>query len=437
MLRLLILITSLHFAVAVVAIDENWPRWRGPDMKGIAPSSNPPQEWSESKNLIWKSKVEGLGHGTPIAWGDRLFLQSAIPFEKDLPVPKVIPNGTANVEVNPGESVVRWKPQRFAVICIDRNSGKTNWKKIVHEAMPHQGHHLKGCFASQSMVSDGQHVFAYFGSYGMYCFDFEGNLIWNKAPVPQAMEAGLGEGSSPALSGNLLVVVVDQETQSYIAAYDKRNGKEVWKQNRDEPSNWSTPRICNYKGKQQVIVNGVTVRSYDLLSGNLIWQCGGHTASAIPVPAVGHNMVFNTSGWSKDKLQAIRLGQRGDLTDTDNVVWSLEKGTPYVPSPLLWGDELYLLEDRSFFSCYDAVTGKRHYKQRLPGICNFSASPVGANDRIFLASEEGKTFVVKRGPQFALSAANELDDSFFASPVILGKKIYLRGKKYLYCLGKD
>ena len=414
-----------------------WNQWRGSKMDGIAnPTESPPTHWSTAENVLWKTKIPGEGQGTPVIWGDDLFLQTAIVSEKKLPVPDVIPAGTPNTKVNPGESITRWKTQQFAVVRVDRLSGRILWQKAVHEAMPHQGHHLKGSFAAQSSVTDGKRVFAYFGSYGLYCFDFRGNLIWKKNPQPQAMEAGLGEGSSPSLHDDFLVIVVDQETQSYIVAYDKRTGQELWKKDRDEPSNWSTPRIIQHQNQNQVIVNGIKVRSYQLESGELLWECGGHTASAIPVPAYGHGLVFNTSGWSKDKLQAIRPDKRGDLTNSSEIAWQLNRGTPYVPSPLLWGDELYLLDDQHFFSCFDAKTGQRHYKLRIPGGPNFSASPVAAKNRIYLASEEGRTFVIQRGTTPKILATNVLNDEFYASPVIVDDKIYLRGKEFLYCIGK-
>ncbi len=251
------------------------------------------------------------------------------------------------------------------------------------------------------------------------------------------MEDGLGEGSSPALSGDTLVIVVDQETQSYVVAIDKRTGKEIWKQDRDEPSNWTTPRIFTHAGRRQVVINGATVRSYDLATGELLWRCGGHTAGAIPMPAVGHGLVFTASGWRKDVLQAIRLGQRGDLTGSENVVWSLRRGTPYVPCPMLWGEEIYVLEDQTFFSCLNATDGARHYfKHRLPGGLKFSASPVGAADRIYLLSEEGRTVVLQRGPQVKVLAINDLDEMFYASPAIVGDAIYLRGLEHLFCFAK-
>jgi outer membrane protein assembly factor BamB len=411
-----------------------WPQWRGPTWNGVAAQADPPVTWSEQENLRWKTPIEGRGHGTPIIWGDRIFLQTAIALDKKLPIPDVIPKGTPNIKLNPKESIATWKSQRFAIVCIRRSTGKPLWSRTVHEAMPHQGHHLKGGFASQSAVTDGKHVYAYFGSFGLYCYDFDGRLVWKHGPKPQAKEAGLGEGSSPALFGNTLVIVVDQESQSYVVAFDKTTGKEIWKQKRDEPSNWSTPRIFTHAGRRQVVLNGKVVRSYDLATGELLWQCGGHTAGAIPMPAIGHGLVFTASGWRKDVLQAIRLGQRGDLTASKSVVWSLKRGTPYVPCPMLWGDEIYLLEDHSFFSCLGATDGARHYlKHRLPGTLNFSASPVGAADRIYLLSEEGKTVVLQRGPKLKVLAINSLNERFYASPAIVGNAIYLRGDKHLFC----
>jgi outer membrane protein assembly factor BamB len=413
----------------------NWPQWRGPTWTGVAENSNPPTNWSESENLAWKVPIAGRGHGTPVIWRDRIFLQTAIELDKELPVPDVLPEGTPNVKLNPGESVASWKAQQFAVICLDRDTGAELWTRVLHEAMPHQGHHLKGCFASQSAITDGKRVYCYFGSYGLYCLDMQGEIVWQRDPRPLAMEAGLGEGGSPALYGDTLILVEDHELQSTITAIDTRTGKQLWQQNREEVSNWSTPRIFEHNGQAQVLVNGETVRNYDLLSGELLWECSGQSLSAVPMPAVGHGLAFATTGWRKDTLHAIRLGQRGNLTDSEHVVWSLDRGTPYVPSPMLWGDEIYLLEDRSFFSCLDAKSGEQHYlKKRVAGSLNFSASPVGADDRIYLLSEEGRTVVVQRGPEFEVLAINDLDDSFMASPAIVGDSIFLRGQEHVYCI---
>ena len=251
------------------------------------------------------------------------------------------------------------------------------------------------------------------------------------------MEDSLGEGSSPALYGNTLVVVVDHELQSFVVAIDKRTGKQIWRKDREEVSNWSTPRIFEHQGKMQVVVNGEMVRSYDLKSGELLWQCGRQSEGAIPIPAIGHGLVYATSGYAKDTFHAIQLGNRGDLTGSEHIIWSLDRGTPYVPCPMLWGDEIYLLEDRSFFSCLNATDGKKHYfKHRLPGLYNFSASPVGAADRIYLLSEEGATVVLKRGPQAEVLAINSLDETCYASPAIVGDEVFLRSEKNLYCFAK-
>ena len=412
---------------------KHWPQWRGPTWNGVAPKANPPASWSETKILLWKTQISGDGKGTPIIWGDRVFLLTAIAVDKEMPVPDVIPDGTPNINLHP--QVIRsWKPQRFEIICINRMTGKLIWKKTARVAMPHQGHHYKGGFSSTSPVTDGKHIYAYFGSFGLYCYDFNGQLVWKKYFEPQAMEDSLGEGSSPAIFEDKLVIIVDTERQSYVVAINKNTGKEIWKQNRDEVSNWSTPRIFMHEKRRQVVINGETVRSYDLNTGEEIWRCGGHTASAIPMPSVGHGMVFTASGWRKDTLQAISLGKKGDLTGSKDVIWSIHRGVPYVPCPMLWGKEIYLLEDQSFFSCLSAIDGARHYlKHRLPGNLNFSASPVGAANRIYLLSESGKTIVLQRGPEIKVLSINELDEKFYASPSIVGNAIYLRGNKHLFC----
>lgn len=414
-----------------------WPQWRGPNWNGVATHSDPPVTWSETENLLWKTPIPGQGWATPIIWGDRIFLLTAIALDKEMAVPDVIPPGTPRINEHP-QVATSWKPQQFAIVCIDRNSGKPLWIRTVHEAMPHQGHHRKGGFACASPVTDGQYLYSYFGSFGLYCHDFEGRLTWKKNVEMQAMEDSLGEGSSPALYGEKLILIVDQEKQSYVVAIDKKTGEELWRQNREETSNWSTPRIFTHEGRRQVVVNGKVVRCYDFATGELLWQCAGQSEGAIPMPAVGHDMVFATSGYAKDTFHAIALGQRGNLTDSEHVVWSLNRGTPYVPSPLLWGDEIYLLEDRSFFSCLAAADGSRHYlKHRLPGVLNFSASPVGAANRIYLLSEEGRTVVLERGPEIKVLAINELDETFYASPAIVGDAIYLRGDRHLFCFSRS
>ncbi|MDG2384800.1 MAG: PQQ-binding-like beta-propeller repeat protein [Pirellulaceae bacterium] len=415
----------------------NWPQWRGPIHNGVAPLGDPPIRWSKTENLQWKSPIAGRGHSTPIIWDDQIFLVTAIPIKKSLSPSYRVPAGTPRISEHDAV-ITKWTPQALVLICLDRQTGQERWQRTTQEVMPHQGYHWKGSFASASPVTNGQHVYVSFGSYGLFCFDMKGQLAWKRQLGPQAMEDSLGEGSSPALFGNTLVIVVDHELQSFILAIDSRTGKTLWKQKRNEVSNWSTPRIFEHAGIDQVIVNGEYVRSYDLANGNLLWQCGGQSEGAIPIPAVGHGMVFATSGYAKDTFHAIRLGRQGDLTDSEHVIWSLNRGTPYVPSPMLWKNEIYLLEDRSFFSCLHATDGTQHYlKHRLPGVLNFSASPVGAADRIYLLSEEGTTVVLKRGIDPEVLSINQIDETFYASPAIVGDSIFLRGDKHLYRFSKS
>ena len=413
-----------------------WPQWRGPTWNGVAPLADPPVNWSETENVRWKMPIDGAGWGSPVVWGDRIFLLTAIPLEKEMPIPDVIPDDTTRTKPHP-EAVSSWKPQKFAILCLSRVTGKKLWSRTVREAMPHQGHHRKAGFASESPVTDGQHIYAYFGSHGLHCYDHEGRFVWKKAFEAQLVKHGVGEGSSPALFGNTLVIPVDTQMNSYVVAIDKRTGAELWKQDRDEGSNWSTPSIFSHEGRRQVVLNGTKVRSYDLATGEMLWECGEQSLGAIPMPAVGHGLVFAASGFRKDTLHAIALGKTGNLTDSEHVVWTLNRGTPYVPCPMLWGDELYLLEDQSFFSCLRAVDGERHYlKHRLPGILNFTASPVGAANRIYLLSEEGRMVVLQRGKEINVLAINKLDGKFHASPAIVGDAIYIRGDKHLYCLAR-
>jgi outer membrane protein assembly factor BamB len=249
----------------------NWPQWRGPTFNGVAPLGDPPVRWSATENLLWKTPIEGHGLSTPIVWGKRIFLVTAITTDNDVLQPYVIPADTPRI--GPHDAVITtWKPQALAVVCLDRASGRKLWRRTVREVMPHQSFHWKGSFASASPITDGEHVYAYFGSFGLYCYDMGGRFVWKKDLGPQAMEDSLGEGSSPTLRGNTLIVVVDHELQSFVVAIDKRTGEEIWRQNREEVSNWSTPRIFEHEGHPQVVVNGEMVRAYDLDSGKLLWQ---------------------------------------------------------------------------------------------------------------------------------------------------------------------
>lgn len=408
--------------------DRYWAQWRGPEANGVSRSATPPLEWSESKNIKWKVEVQGRGSATPVVWGDRLFVLSALP----------VGVGEAHAPLGGVEPRV---PHRYLVMAFDRQTGKVAWERVAREEAPHEATHQdNGTWASSSAVTDGEHVIANFESRGLYAFDMQGTPVWQLDLGDKMMRNEFGEGSTPALHGNHLVLIWDHQGQSFIIALDKRTGKELWRVNRDEIDTWATPLIVEHAGRWQVIASGMNrLRSYDLETGQLVWHAAGVTMNPIPSPVAGGGMVFVTSGFRGNSLKAIRLdGAKGDLTNTDHVRWTLDRDTPYVPSPLLYDNVLYILKtNNGLLSAFDAPTGKPLYQvQRLAKAPNVFASPVGASGRVYIPGREGTTVVIKHGPQFEVLAENTLDDGFDASPALVDNTIYLRGTKYLYAIAE-
>ena len=330
---------------------------------------------------------------------------------------------------------------RFEVMAVNRRNGEIMWKRTVREEVPHEGSHADGSIAPASPVTDGEHIYAYFGSRGLYCLTMKGELVWEKDLGDMSTAAGFGEGSSPALYGDTIVLNWDHEGDSFIVALDKKTGEEKWRRDRDEGTSWTTPLILQDANPPQVVVSATKrVRSYDLASGDLIWECGGLGSSCAASPVAGSNLVFVMSGHRNPAALAIKYqGAKGDLTGSDFVAWQLDEGTPYVPSPLLYGDTLYFLKKNGgVLSCYDPKTGKPHYvKQRLDKLQTVYASPVGANNKVYISGRNGTTYVLERGKSFQVLAVNTLDDEFTASPAIVDDAIYLRGNKSLYCIASD
>ncbi|MFC1719194.1 PQQ-binding-like beta-propeller repeat protein, partial [Candidatus Poribacteria bacterium] len=320
--------------------------------------------------------------------------------------------------------------------------GSILWQKTVREELPHEGTHAEGSWASGSPVTDGEHVYAFFGSRGLYCFDMQGNLIWEKDLGDMKIKMSFGEGSSPVLHGDILVVNWDHEGQSFIVALDKKTGEELWKVDRDEKTSWATPLVVEHNGRSQVITSATKlIRSYDLATGELIWEVGGMTANVIPNPVYANGVVYIMSGFRGNALLAINLDlASGDITDSEAIVWRYdEKETPYTPSPLLYGDTLYFLRlNNGFLSCFNVATGQAHYTgQKLEGIKQTFVSPVGASERVYITGQDGVTVVIERGSEFKILATNSLDDNFTASPAIVDREIYLRGHKHLYRISSD
>jgi outer membrane protein assembly factor BamB len=438
-------ITVIFLLIAVctqtpaAGADDWWPTWRGPAANGMAPKGNPPVAWSESENIKWKVAIPGQGHSSPVIWGNKIFLQTAIDTgqAKSAEAQPAQPTAAANG----GKSLSTPAPKtvhKFDLVCVDRTTGKILWQRTATEAVPHEGHQPTGTFANYSPVTDGKYIWVSFGSRGLHCFDLDGNLKWSQ-PLPTMQTImGFGEGSSPALAGDAIIVVCDQVAGSAIFAFNKVTGEQLWRKDRDEPTSWATPAVAEVDGKTQVIVSATKLtRSYDAKTGDLIWQCSGQVRNVIPSPVLGFGMVFCTSGYQGSSLQAIKLaGSKGDLSGTDAVVWQVNQGTPYVSSPLLYGNRIYVFSVLApRLSCYEARTGKPLFtEQTLEGINQVYASPVGVADRVYCPGRNGVTVVIRNADIFELLATNKLGDGFDASPAVIGDELYLRGNKSLYCI---
>jgi len=543
-------LAGLAWALASTVTAENWPAWRGPTANGVATGGNPPKEFSEGKNVLWKIKVPGSGNSTPVIWGDQLFVLTAEKTGKkvaaaggesrergqgaerrqrpegerpegrgrgeqgsrggDRPRPdgdrgsrggeRPRPDGERSERggqsgfgggsFNREEFIKRFdkdgdgelndaerdamrdelrqqfsggrggersprsgrssrgrggfgggsKPTeeyRYVLMSLDRNTGKENWRRVAATQVPHEGHHRDHGYASGSPVTDGEHIIVSFGSRGLYCYDMKGKLQWKKDFGDMRMRNSFGEGTSPALHGDTVVLLWDHEGDSALYALDKKTGKLKWKTDRNEASGWCTPVVTIHDGVTQVIVNGTrAVRSYQLSDGKLLWQCSGQTSNAIPSVVVDENFAYAMSGFRGAHLAAIKLGGSGDLTDSKSVTWTANRGTPYTPSPLLSNGRIwYLSGNNGILSVRDTKSGKLLVEgERLDGVSGVYASPVSAGGRVYIAGRNGTVSVLKDSAKLEVLATNELDDKFDCSPAVVGNQMFLRGKEHLYCI---
>jgi len=416
---------------------DNWPTWRGPTPNGVALKGSPPTEWSETENVKWKVPVPGQSSSTPIIWGDKLFIQTAVPTTAEPEPAEPEEDSERGRRRGPPRGPQPTVPWNFNVVCMDRNSGEILWEKTAKEAVPHEGHHPTGSHAPYSPVTDGEKLWASFGSRGLHCYDLDGNHLWSTDLIEMRTRNSFGEGSSPALAGDAVVVVMDHEGDSMIMAFNKDTGEKIWEHKREEMTSWASPLAIEVEGNIQVVTSATKlIRSYDAKTGDIIWECGGMTLNAIPTPVTGFGNVYCMSGFRGFALKAIELGHTGDLTDSDAIKWEVEEGTPYVASPLLYEDKLYFYsERRAVISCYDAKVGTPHFvEQKIDGLGTTYASPVGAGGHVYLVDREGQFVVIKLSSNYEVVATNELDDVFDASPVVIGDTIYLKGEKSIYCI---
>ena len=431
----LFIVTSFSLVYA-----DNWPSWRGPDGLGISSEKGIPAKWDLFKNIKWKVAVPGLGHSSPIVWGDRIFVTTAVnsnPAEGDWQ------KGFKQSIRKRDAFDISWK-----VLCFDKATGKLLWDKTAITQKPVSERHLKNSYASQSPVTDGQNVFAFFGDQGMYCYDFQGNLIWRTYYLGTfKMRNNWGMGTSPVLYKNFVIQVCDQELgRSFIIALDKKTGKVAWKTQRDEHSSWSTPLVYDRGARTELIVNGYhAVRSYDPNNGKLLWECRGPATSVTtPTPTYMNGLIIVSSGFLMEQVRpitAFRPGVSGDITlkngETSSraIAWRHNVGAPYIPSPIAYNGRVYVVLDEGFIACYDVNTGKQIYgKTRIEAGAVFSASPVAMDGMLFCSSEDGDLYVIKAADQYVLLAKNSLGESIMASPAISGGNMFIRTIRHLYCI---
>ena len=409
-----------------------WGQWRGPLATGAAPKADPPVEWSETKNIRWKTKLPGLGHSSPVVWGSLVFVTTAEMTGVKKPFTGVTPDGAHN-NMNP------LFDYQFAVMAIDQQTGAVVWRRTVATRQPHESSHESATWASNSPVTDGEHVLSFFGSNGLYCLDTGGRLLWSRDLGDMQVKHGHGEGASPLLHDETVVVNWDHEGASVIVALAKSTGEELWRQPRDEVTSWATPIAVTHDGQAQAVVSGTRrVRGYDLKTGAVIWEAGGLPGNIVASPVGADGMVFAAGSYEKQTLLAIRLtGAKGELTGTQQIAWQKNRSTPYVPSPLLYDGWLYYLRHyQGVLSRVNAKTGNEPSGPfRLGSVFNIYSSPVAAAGRIYVTDRNGKTLVMSNDAEPKALTLNKLDDRFSASAALVGDAIFLRGEKFLYCIG--
>lgn len=437
--RLTFALLSLTFFASTASADPNWPQWRGPDGQGVSVEKGLPTEWSATKNVKWKTPIEGRGHSSPIVWGKKIFLTTALDG-------KQIPGRPAGVthKMSDGSDFVHPDAlgadltHTLKVICVDRATGKILWERVAYEGPVKDSRHKLASFASSTPATDGKLVFAFFGSEGLYAYDYNGKLVWKKS-LGTLGTASVGYGVSPILYENLVLMQCDDSGgHSFIAAFDKKTGNEVWRVAREVDITWTTPVLVHAANRVELVTAAAeAIISYDPLTGKELWRHKGLQSNAVPTPVVSHDLVVVSSGSPLKVALALRAGGSGDVTGTSQLVWSYNKGTAYVPSPIMYGNYVYLMTGNGSITCLDAATGKVEYEgARVPKATMFLASPVAFEGKILLTSEEGETFVLKAGPKHEVLGTNSLGEAVYASPAIADGRIFIRGEHTLFAIGK-
>lgn len=412
------ILLSVGGAICSTVNAGQWGHWRG-DGNGVAVDAKPPVTWDAENNVKWKVRIPGAGSGSPVVWDNRIFVVSAVPVKE---------RSSRKLE--------------FTLFCFDRSSGALRWKRVAVTAVPHEATHQTNDFAPASPCTDGEHVYAHFGSRGLYCYTMEGNSVWSRNDFgPMQARNQFGEGSSPTLFGDTLLVPWDHEGPSALYSLNKLTGETIWKVDRDEPTCWATPRVIQVGPKKQVVMNGQNyARSYDFETGEEIWRCGGQTQRPVASAVAADGLVFVGSGFRGSYLAAFRPDGSGDIEGTNRVVWAVDRDTPDIPSPLLSEGRLYFFKAKSgILSCFDAKTGKPHYSSvRVPNLFGaIYASPVAANGFVYLTDRTGSTVVIRDSSKFEVVSVNSVNETVNATPAPVGRELFIRGDSHLFCISEE
>ncbi len=435
-----LLVLFLVMSVQSGSADDRWPQFRGPGARGVSDESGLPTRWTTTENVVWAADIPGFGWSSPIVWDGTVYLTTVVSSETvEAPLGGLY-RGRETWRASEAE-------HRWLVYAFDVESGAVKWEREVHRGSPPRGHHLKNTLASETPVTDGESVYAYFGNVGLFSLDTNGVVQWSLPIEATDNRLGWGTAASPVLYRDRLYIVNDNDDQSYVSAISTETGAEAWRTERDEATNWSTPFIWEHESRTELVTTGTDkVRSYDL-DGNILWELTGLSSITVPTPFSAFGMLFISSGYIGDQERpvfAIRPGASGDIslgdTETSNefIVWSNEQAAPYNTSPLIYGDYYYTLLDRGFFTCHDARTGEEVYgRQRIDVGAAFTSSPWAYDDKIFVLSEDGDTYVIQAGPEFEIIGRNPLNEFSLSTPAIAQNSLFIRTQSKLYRISEN
>jgi len=440
-----LLLIALCLFTASLTQAQNWPQFRGPGATGVVEGHAAATKWNveKSENVRWKTEIPGLAHSSPVVWGDKVFVSTAVTTSTKDETRYGLYGDVAPVKDDPRHT---WK-----VYALDKQTGKILWERVAYDGIPKVKRHPKSTHADSTPVTDGRYLVVLFGSHGLYAYDLDGKLKWKQDLG--MLDSGWfydadyqwEHGSSPVIYRDLVIIQADIQKDSYIAAYDIKSGKLVWKTPREEISSWGTPTVYDSKTRPEVITNGSkAIRGYDPMTGKELWRLTPNSEVTTPTPFVAQDLIFVTSGYAPiQPIYAIKPGAVGDITlkdgkeSSDSIAWSKQRGGPYMPTPVVYGDLLYTCSNQGVLTAYNAKTGERVYQERLGGKGGaFTASPVASDGKLYLSSEDGDIFVVKTGPKYELLATNPVGEVMMATPAISDGLVIVRGLKHVFAFGE-